>query len=63
MVCRRRREQFFLDCQLGSAAFSQGVISGRHFLWRSQNLKFLMLITYVIVKIQLNLQERSLDSF
>ena len=22
---------------LGSAAFSQGVISGRHFLWRSKN--------------------------
>ena len=27
---RCRSRIIFLDCQLGSAAFSQGVISGRH---------------------------------
>ena len=40
-VCRRRYlRTIFLYCQLGSAAFSQGVISGRHFLCDRKTLSF-----------------------
>ena len=43
----------FLIRRLGSAAFAE--FNGRHFFRRAKNLKFVMLITSVRVKIQLNL--------
>ena len=43
----------YLICRLGSAAFAEFI--GLQFFRRAKNFKFLMLITSVRVKIQLNL--------